>query len=270
MFDWPLFIIILVVSIPGILLTLPTSVRLNLGTVTEGKKKKKKKNKTTFSSRDLALATLAQSLILVGVADAVGVALAADVGLGAPFFEALVTPGTSAWAALQPQLLPALGLGVIATVVLIALYYGIFRPRLDEPTLRAVEVLRVDLGMAGRILYGGVVEEVLTRWGLMTLVAWAGVALLGQANDLVMWLAILVSGILFGLGHLPGVLAAGARKSTMLYASLIIVNLCVAIFFGWLYWRYGLAAAMIAHMLVHALWHPFDLWYAKREAATQA
>lgn len=263
MFNWPLFIILLVVSIPGILLTLPTSLRLNQGTVSDGKKKKTKK---TTSSRDLAIATLAQSLIMVGLADAVGVSLAPDVGLGAPFFEALVTPGTSAWAALQPQLVPALGLGVIAAMVLIALYYGIFRPRLDAATLRAVEALRVDLGMAGRILYGGIVEEVLTRWGLMTLVVWAGAAVFGQANDLVMWLAILISGILFGLGHLPGVLAAGAHKSRILYISLIVVNLCVAIFFGWLYWQYGLAAAMIAHMLVHAIWHPFDLWYARRDA----
>ncbi len=68
-----------------------------------------------------------------------------------------------------------------------------------------------------------------------------------------------VSGILFGLGHAPGYLAAGCRKTPALFATMISLNLWGSLIFGWLFWRYGLLVAMVAHSLFHLVWLPFDL-----------
>jgi hypothetical protein len=69
------------------------------------------------------------------------------------------------------------------------------------------------------------------------------------------------SGLLFGLGHAPGYLAAGCQKTPMFFALMISLNLWASLIFGWLFWQYGLLAAMTAHMLFHLIWLPFDLHY---------
>ena len=75
------------------------------------------------------------------------------------------------------------------------------------------------------------------------------------------WGAIVISGILFGLGHAPGYLDAGYQKTPALFATMITLNLWEVLIFGWLYWQYGLLAAMVARSLFqfHLVWLPFDL-----------
>jgi len=257
MFNWPLFLILVIICIPGLIVAIPSSLKLMQG-MTESQKGRGQKQP---SRQTIIIASFVQSLILVIIAAAVGTALAPRAGLDAPFFAALVTAGTSAWTALQPQLLPAIVLGVAGALAFVAAYFWFFRRKLDTPTLTAIETVRTSLGMKARILYGALVEEVLIRWGLMTLFVWIGVLVVGEPTDWVMWLAIILSGILFGLGHTPGIIAAGGQKSPMFYAAEISLNLWAGIIFGWLFWQYGLAAAMIAHALFHLVWYPFDRRY---------
>lgn len=147
------------------------------------------------------------------------------------------------------------------------LYYGVFRPRLDRGTLRALEGLRNGIGIWGRVLYGGIAEEVLSRWGLMSALAWLFSLPLGEGSYTAMWLAIVVSGILFGLGHAPSYLAAGCRRTPAFVSTMLVLNLWASLIFGWLFWQYGLLAAMVAHALFHLVWWPVDRWqYAKLQA----
>jgi hypothetical protein len=142
---------------------------------------------------------------------------------------------------------------------LLAAYYGFFRRRLDAETVQAVDGLRIKLGIWGRVLYGGVVEEVLMRWGLMTFLVWLGALLVGRPSAGVIWAAILVSGVLFGLGHAPSHVAAGARPTPMFFSAIVFLNLWAGTIFAWLYWHYGLEAAMIGHALFHLVWWPVDV-----------
>jgi hypothetical protein len=41
-------------------------------------------------------------------------------------------------------------------------------------------------------------------------------------------------------------------------------NLWATLICGWLLWQYGLLAAMIAHMLFHLVWLPFDVHLSRR------
>ena len=254
MFEWKLFLVLVLVCVPGVLVVVPGVI-----SGAEANARKRLPEGKELPRREVMLATtLVQTFLVVAIASAAGTALAPRVGFGAPFFEALVS-GEPLWPALQPQLLPALGLGVAGTLVLLAAYYGFFRRRLDPKTAHTIDELRNKLGIWGRVLYGGVVEEVLMRWGLLTVLVWLGTLLVGRPSAGVIWATILITGVVFGLGHAPGNLAAGARPTPIFFASITFLNLGVGTIFAWLYWRYGLAAAMIGHALCHLVWWPVDV-----------
>ena len=64
-----------------------------------------------------------------------------------------------------------------------------------------MEEIGNGIGICGRVMFGGIAEEVITRWGLMSLLVWLGALWLGNQDAGVVWAAIVISGLLFGLGH---------------------------------------------------------------------
>ncbi|MBU6996022.1 MAG: CPBP family intramembrane metalloprotease [Theionarchaea archaeon] len=254
MANWLVFLCLFVVSIPGIVVTVPGAITSMEARIKESAPPGKK----IPSMRVILTLGILQSLVLVLIADAAGTITTPSIGFSAPFFEALVT-GEHIWNSLQPQLLPSFVLGIGGGALFVALYYLVFRPRLDDETVKVMEKLRMDLGLSGRILYGGIVEEVLTRWGLQSVVIWVGSLITGVVTPATIWGSIIIAGILFGLGHLPSYLGAGCRKTPLFIAFEITLNLLASLIFGWLFWNYGLLASMIAHALFHVVWYPFDV-----------
>jgi hypothetical protein len=249
MFDWAIFGLLVTICIPGLVISAPRLIEA-LQTTIEANLRPGQKLPSRFVLVGLSIA---QNVIIVAIAAAIGTALAPRVGLGAPFFEALVA-GEPLWPALVPQLIPTLLIGISGSLFFLAVYYWIVRPRLDAHTVRCAENLRRTLGVWGRLLYGGIVEEVIVRWGLMSLLVWVGASLFGGSTLGVVWTAIVMTGLLFGLGHLPSHFAVGCRKTPMFIGSVIGLNLWVSLLFGWLFWQYGLLAAILAHMLFHLVW----------------
>lgn len=256
MFKWNLFIYLVLVCIPGMLIT----VRGSLKIISRLAQDKLPPGKELPPMPVLLLASTVQSLILIAVPAAIGTAVAHRVDLHAPFFEALAS-GAPLWSTLEPQILPALAVGIGGALIFVAAYYLFFRPRLDEQTVSSMEELRNGIGIWGRVLYGGIAEEVIARWGLMSFLVWLGAILVGNPNPIVVWSAIVLSGLLFGLGHLPGYLAGGCKKTPLFIGAMISLNLWASLIFGWLFWQIGLLAAMMAHMLFHLVWLPFDLHF---------
>ena len=84
------------------------------------------------------------------------------------------------------------------------------------------------------------------------------IQLVGMPTGAGMWTAIVVAGLLFGLGHLPGAVAAGVKITRRIVVTALVLNMVVAVSCGWLFWRHGLLAAIVAHALVHAVWHPLE------------
>lgn len=108
------------------------------------------------------------------------------------------------------------------------------------------------------IFYGGIVEELLLRLGLMTLFVWLFYRLFGKKTSSWMFIvAILLTSVLFGLGHLPATIQAFGELTSLLVIRAILLNSLAGILFGWLYWKKGLEYAMIAHMtgdlMLHAI-----------------
>lgn len=105
------------------------------------------------------------------------------------------------------------------------------------------------------LVYGGLAEEVIARWGLMSALTWGGLRLLGPAQTrLVLTLAVMLSALAFGAAHLP-VLAAQIDLSAALIGRTLLLNVLGASVYGWLFCRHHLEAAMVAHAASHlGLW----------------
>jgi membrane protease YdiL (CAAX protease family) len=96
--------------------------------------------------------------------------------------------------------------------------------------------------------YGGITEEILMRLFLMTLLIWIGIKLTKQKkpSQTIIIISILLAAIIFGLGHLP-ITASLTKITPIIITRAIILNGIGGIVFGWLFWKKGLEAAMIAH-----------------------
>jgi membrane protease YdiL (CAAX protease family) len=198
----------------------------------------------------ILLASFAQSAVLVALVVWTGVALAPKVGLRTPAFEAAVT-SRSIGSALRPQFLPGLVGGVFGGAGLFAM--GGYA----APAALAEVQQRFTLPILARVLYGGVTEELLLRWGLMTALVWLAWRLLqrrrGTPHAVYIWLAIVVSALVFGAGHLPAAAALVGELTDDIVLFVVGLNTAFGVLFGYLFWRYGLEAAMIAHGTAHVV-----------------
>jgi hypothetical protein len=199
--------------------------------------------------RTLQIATAIQSTVLVLIAALIGASLAPRVGLAAPVITAIASSG-GVIDAMRPQLVPGLVGGAIGAAVILG--FSAFAPEF----LMAIQPER-PLPLVVRVLYGGITEEVLIRWGLMTAMVWAGWKVLNrdlqQPSSGVMWTAIAVSALAFGVSHLPSVAQSLPTLSVSVVAYITIGNALFGLVAGYLFWRYGLEAAMVAHASAHVL-----------------
>jgi len=92
-------------------------------------------------------------------------------------------------------------------------------------------------------------EEITTRLFLLS-----GVALLvkktfkSSSNNLPMWVAIVVTALIFGIEHIPQFIQ-GASISYILIARVILLNGISGTLFGLIFWRYSFEAAMLTHFI---------------------
>ena len=198
---------------------------------------------------------LIQPAVILLAAVLIGIALSPRVGLSAPFAECLASGGRC-FPALRPQVMPGLIGGVVGTLCVV-LTSVIVTPFLMKETTERIHKFMELLPMPTRFLYGGITEELLMRWGLMTLlvcVAWR--VLQREATEpttMCFVLAILVSSFVFGVGHLPAALMLLPEITAAVIFFVIVANSAFGIVAGYLYWKYGLEAAIIAHVFGHVL-----------------
>lgn len=188
------------------------------------------------------------------VAVFIGVTLARKVGLSAPVAEALSAGGNTS-AALKPQGIPGMVGGLMGglCIVLVSL---MLRPFLMPETLDRIAKFGKLLPLPTRLLYGGITEELLLRWGFMTLLVWLAGRFLqkGQTSPSTTCfvVAILLSSLVFGLGHLPVALMLVPEATHALVFFVIIANSAFGLVAGYLYWKKGLELAMV--LIRSAFW----------------
>ena len=192
-----------------------------------------------------------QTVVLLALAVAVGVRLASRVGLQAPALSAWLA-GQPVATVLRSQWLPGLCGGVAGATWLWGL--SLIAPEALQPSDPASA-----MPLAVKLLYGGITEELMLRWGLMTLLLWLGWRSVqrgrGAPGQAVVALAVVLSALLFAAGHLPATQSLAGALTPPVVAYVLVGNTAFGLVAGWLYARYGLESAILAHMLSHLLSH---------------
>lgn len=196
---------------------------------------------------------LIQPTVILAIAVLIGIALAPKVGLSAPVAEALAEKGD--WlAALRAHILPGI-IGGIVGGVLIVMSADVWKPFLPADAVVLIGKFGVVMPLATRLLYGGITEEILLRWGFMTLLVWLFRRLFqkGEGKPKAVWFAaaILFSALIFGIGHLPVAFLLFPEPGAAIISFVIVANSLFGLVAGILYWKRGLESAIIAHAVTH-------------------
>lgn len=247
MWNTPLFLLLVSLSLISLLIGVPSQVRAIA----------RMRHLPAEAVQATSVFGIIQNLVFVVIAASLGIVYGRQAGLHAPVFEAIAS-GHSPWEVVQAQLIPAIVTGTISGFIFVGVYFGFFRSRIEEESSLLAERARLDMGLPTRILMGGIHEEIVFRWGVMGFLAWVGMKIIGEPTPFVIWTAIFLAGLIFGLAHLPGVATLGIEPTRELIISSLVLNLLAGIVFGWLFWQYGLLAAMIAHALYHVILFPFE------------
>ena len=243
----------------GVLLVLPYVATL------ENKALAAAAARANLEVRDLLAISVVQAALLLAVAVVVGQWAAWRLGLGTPLIVALLTCRPAPKKTLS-TLLIAFALGIVTALALMLLDRWAFAPipSIAELLHNAESGSAKPSAWQGFLasFYGALDEEILTRFGLVSLLALALRTLarsLGADRKLPLpmgpfWAANILAAVLFGLGHLPAT-AALAPLSGALVVRAIVLNGAAGLVFGELYRRFGLEWAMTSHFGVDIVAH---------------
>lgn len=110
--------------------------------------------------------------------------------------------------------------------------------------------------MLATATYGAVIEEVMLRLFFMSLIAFVLHKLFGQQGKLptagILIAANVIAALLFAAGHLPATFAL-LGDSPLIIFRCFLLNGVFGLLFGFLYRKYGLRYAMIAHGGCHVV-----------------
>jgi hypothetical protein len=210
--------------------------------------------KIRMSTRPIWLIVLTQSLragLLMSILSWIGLRLGAPLGLDAPLLRVWVSHEFDGHG---PEFMPfAAVVGAGTGVLILLLDRYVFQRLLSAGTLESVSRMPKWKGLLG-CFYGAIVEEILSRLFLMSLLIWILARVYGQASAGVFLAACLLSAIVFAAGHLPAA-AQLSPLSSPVVTRVLTLNALAGIVFGLLFWRYGLEHAMLAHFATDFVLH---------------
>ena len=193
-----------------------------------------------------------QLTVLLAISILIGIGCAYRVGLSSHLIDHWVFH-TAKSLSFAVEMKWSLGVGAAAALVLFLLD-RLMQPALPE-ALRATNTEPSWLNLLTAMFYGGITEEILMRWGLMSLLVWIAWKGLKQGVTLpsqgIYQGAIVLAALVFGLLHLPATAAIVPLTPVVIIRALLL-NGIAGIAFGWLFWQSSLEAAMLAHISVHA------------------
>ncbi|WP_114521380.1 CPBP family intramembrane metalloprotease [Altererythrobacter sp. ZODW24] len=187
---------------------------------------------------------LIQPAVLAIGATFLGWWAAPKVGLDAPVIGGLTGEGD--WkAALAKAALPAAIVAAIVAAVLVTYARVTVGEFPDDPAAEG-------LPLAPRLLYGGISEEVISRWAILSVIM-LGLIKIKVSTMTSFWIANLLAALLFAIGHFGVLFGVVESPSAFLITAVVIGNMVPGLLFGWLFASRGLEAAMLAHAGGHLI-----------------
>jgi membrane protease YdiL (CAAX protease family) len=231
--NWKLFFILLVASVVVTMMVLPYTIALSPALA-------------AVFSPILLVGTLTESAVVFSIFIFFGLLLSKRVGFGMPILEGTLR-NENQTANLRSVIWSSIGWGIFGGILIIMMSF--LFPDLSVTFLKAETSVATWKGLMASF-YGGIGEEIFARLFLMTLFVWILSKIKKtqekQPTNIIIWISIILSSILFGIGHLP--ITGGVTAITLaVVLRAILLNGVVSVIFGWLYWKKGLESAMIAH-----------------------
>ena len=245
---WPQFGILFAAALLGGLAILPYSLRLlNASGQSDAIK---------LPVPRLLLLSFLQTAVLSAIAIGVGLLAAQAMGLGAPYIEAALARNGSI-KGIEQMLRPAIGLGVLGGVVILLmdlLFLPYWPSRLRDMARKTTTWENITASF-----YGGLNEEFLMRLFGLSVLLWLLSRIwhtpTGRPTNAVFWSANVMMAIVFGLGHLPAAYGLLGTVSPLMLARTLLLNAPIGLITGWLFWTYGIEAAVLAHFSTDIVYH---------------
>jgi hypothetical protein len=167
------------------------------------------------------------------------------VGLGAPLVLRLAAGDPTALRELRQGVPLAIAVG-LGTGVAIAVLHLALRRLTPAGSQSAAGYTVWERLLAA--LSAGIREELWFRFGLMTCLVWCAVHIVPTTSDspAILWSANLLIALGFGVAHLGQARALHGLTASYV-AFILLLNGFASLAFGWVYWRQGLLAAIVAH-----------------------
>jgi membrane protease YdiL (CAAX protease family) len=200
-----------------------------------------------ISPQKLKFIVLINPTILLFIAVVVGTILYDKVGLTIPTISSILKIEHA-----KIKFIDQIKFGVLLgllTGILTTIIGFVFKSSIPQEFIEIGNKIKVTT--LARFVYGGLTEELLMRFGFMTLVVWIISKVSKRLNNSTYWTGIILASILFGVGHFPVVFNAVKNPTVDLLTYVLIGNSIAGLFFGWLYWKKGLEAAFVGHIFAH-------------------
>lgn len=264
-FFWPEFAVLYGAAVIGVACVTPYTLELTADAFNKARQRMHQPRWV------IVLLQSAQSVVLLGVTTSLGLLIARQIGLGAPLLDGLLA-GKDVTAQALAIILPAVIVGIASSVVLLVLEMTVFWPRLPQAMRDHFPIPALWKRLLASF-YGAIDEEILLRLFLLSLLAWL-IGFVwhlpsGQPTMGAFWLANVIAAVIFGLGHLPAT-AALVKLTPLLIGRAILLNGVLGIATGYLFVRYGLEAAMLAHFAADLVLHGIGDSIAKMIRAASA
>ena len=199
-----------------------------------------------FEKWQMSLLLMINPTILLTIATTVWVILYNKMGLKLSIFEKILgknEPKTSG----EKSIFIGIWAGIFAGFFIY--FFGI----LMAPHLPEALFANNEMPIISRIFYWWILEEILIRFGLMTFLVWIFYKIFKKKNIWIYGSAIIISSIIFGVGHLPVMKLLVWDLTTIIIFYTIFGNFIPGLIFGYLYYKNGLEVAMIAHIGTHII-----------------
>lgn len=200
-----------------------------------------------ISPQTLKYLVLINPAILLLIAVVVGTMLYDKVGFSVPTISSILKIEQPKIKFIE-QVKFGVSFGMLAGI-LITIIGSVFKSSIPQEFIEIGNKIKITT--VARFLYGGLTEELLMRFGFMTLVVWLIFKIKKNLNSSTYWTGIITASILFAVGHFPVVFNAVQSPTISLLTYVLIGNSTAGLFFGWLYWKKGLEAAFISHIFAH-------------------
>lgn len=155
------------------------------------------------------------------------------------------------------KLKPTLIAGALCGIFFFAVDYLIFAKLITQVATYYHSYVFSISYLLSEVFYGGVIEELMLRFFLMSLlifILWKVFAHQQDYKSIPLWIMIvsnIISSLLFAAGHLPATVTMFGHLNSLILIRCFILNGSFGIIFGRLYRKYGIQYAMIAHALTH-------------------